>query len=53
MKVIDRTPFKGPEGTSRALDRVRATLKFGSNWYSEVQAQDAVATILGRQLDRV
>jgi hypothetical protein len=52
MKVIDRTPFKGPDGKISAMDRVRASMKYGSSWYDDVQAQDAAAAVLGRQLDR-
>jgi hypothetical protein len=52
MKIIDTTPFKGPDGQISAVDRVRAIAKYGSGWYSDVQAQDATAALLGRQLDR-
>jgi hypothetical protein len=52
MKIIDTTPFKGPDGQISAVDRVRAIAKYGSSWYSDVQAQDATAALLGRQLDR-
>jgi hypothetical protein len=52
MKVIDRTPFRGPDGKISALDRVRATMKYGSSWYADVQAQAAAASVLGRHLDR-
>lgn len=52
MKIIDRTPFKGPDGKISAVDRVRGTLRYGSAWYDEVQAQAAAASALGRQLDR-
>jgi len=52
MKIIDRTPFKGPDGQIGAMDRVRAMAKYGSTWYSDVQAQDATAALLGRQLER-
>jgi len=52
MKIVDRTPFKGREGQISAVDRVRAMARYGSSWYSDVQAQDATAALLGRQLDR-
>ena len=52
MKIIDRTPFKGPDGQISAVDRVRAMAKYGSSWYSDIQAQDATAALLSRVLDR-
>lgn len=52
MKIIDLTPFKGPGGQISAMDRVRAMARYGSSWYSDIQAQDATAALLGRQLDR-
>src|SRR5512139_514126 len=52
MKIIDRTPFKGPDGQISAVDRVRAMAKYGSGWYADVQAQDATAALLSRVLDR-
>jgi len=50
MRIVDRTPFKGPDGQISAVDRVRAMAKYGSRWYSDIQAQDATAALLGRQL---
>jgi hypothetical protein len=50
MRIVDRTPFKSPDGQISAVDRVRAMAKYGSKWYSDIQAQDATAALLGRQL---
>lgn len=52
MKIIDLTPFKGPDGQISTMDRVRAMTRYGTSWYSDVQAQDATVALLGRQLDR-
>lgn len=52
MKTIDQTPFRGQDGTISPMDRIQATLKFGTSWYGEIQAQDAAKEILGKYLAR-
>jgi len=52
MKIIDRTPYLSEKGQIGLLDRLQGTLKFGLNWYPEVQAQQAVMAVLERHLSR-
>lgn len=50
MKVIDQTPFRSESGEINLVNRVQGMLKFGASWYGRIQAQDAVAAILGKHL---
>jgi hypothetical protein len=52
MKIIDKTPFISENGEISALDRAKATLKFGTAWYPEIQAQQQVLPVLSQTLDR-
>lgn len=52
MKLIDRTPFLGPDGRIPLLDRLRGTLQFGFNWYPELEAQRVVLARLQKHLDK-
>lgn len=52
MKIIDKTPFLSEKGEIGLLDRLQGTLKFGLNWYPELEAQKAVISQLERLLER-
>jgi hypothetical protein len=53
MKLIDKTPFRSEETrTISPMDRIQATLKYGLSWYSEIEAQDKIVAVLGKNLDR-
>lgn len=52
MKIIDKTPFVSENGEISVMDRAKATLKFGTAWYPEIQAQQQVLPILSQTLDR-
>lgn len=52
MKIIDKTPFVSENGEISVMDRAKATLKFGTSWYPEIQAQQQVLPILSQTLDR-
>jgi len=53
MKIIDQTPYFNPEtGAISLTDRVRAIMKYGTNWIAEVQAQKSVVTALDKVLDK-
>lgn len=52
MKIIDKTPLQDEKGQIGILQRLQGTLKFGMNWYAELQAQKTVISQLERQLDK-
>ena len=52
MKIIDRTPFLSEKGQIGLLDRLQGTLKFGLNWYPEIEAQKTVIAQLERHLGK-
>src|SRR6266540_4702813 len=52
MKIIDKTPFQTEEGEIDFYGRVQGTLKYGFNWYGEIQAQQAVIAQLERLLEK-
>ncbi len=52
MKIIDQTPLVNEKGQISLLDKIKATLKFGSSWLSEIQGQKVVMETLGRTLDQ-
>jgi hypothetical protein len=52
MKVIDKTPFQDAQGNIGVPARVQGTLKFGPNWFPELEAQKSVITQLDRLLDK-
>ncbi len=52
MKIIDKTPFISENGEISLVDRAKATLKYGPDWYSEVQAQQQLLPVLSQTLER-
>ena len=52
MKIIDRTPFQNEQGQFNFMGRVQATLKFGFNWFGDLQAQKSVIDQLDRLLEK-
>ena len=53
MKIIDHTPFfNNDTGEIKFLDRLNATMKFGTGWIKEAEAQKQIMTVLGGVLDR-
>lgn len=48
MDVIERSKFVDDEGKISIMNRVSATLDFGSNWYGRMEAQKAVTERLDR-----
>jgi hypothetical protein len=52
MKIIDQTPFYNEKGEISLSDRLKAILKFGTNWITEVEAQREVMSVLGNLLDK-
>jgi hypothetical protein len=49
MKIIDKTSQQDASGNIGIIPRVQGTLKYGLNWFAELEAQK---TVIG-QLDRV
>ena len=52
MKLIDQTPLQDEEGKIGILQRVQGTLKYGFNWYPELEAQKAVLPLLSKGLGK-
>jgi hypothetical protein len=52
MKIIDKTPFRQPDGSIKFVDRVKASLKYGLPWYDRIQAQDKIIPTLEKHLGR-
>jgi hypothetical protein len=52
MKIIDKTPFRGEDGSISLIDRIQATLKYGLPWYDRIQAQEKIIAVFEKQLGR-
>lgn len=52
MKIIDKTPLQDAKGEINFIARIQGTLKYGFNWFAELEAQKAVITQLDRMLEK-
>lgn len=52
MKFIDKTPFQDASGNVGIAGRLQGTLKYGPNWFPELEAQRSVINQLNRLLDK-
>lgn len=52
MKVYDKTPLQDQQGNINIIARIQGTLKYGMNWFSELEAQKSVISQLDRLLDK-
>lgn len=52
MRIIDKTPFQDANGNINIIARIRGTLKYGMNWYPELEAQKKVIPQMDRHLDK-
>ncbi len=52
MKIIDKTPFQDEKGEISLLGRIQGTLKFGFDWYGEMEAQKNLVGQLNRALEK-
>jgi hypothetical protein len=52
MKIIDKTPFVSETGEISLVDRAKATMKFGTSWFPEVEAQRQILPIFNQVLDK-
>ena len=50
MKLIDQTPLQDEKGEIGIIQRVQGTLKYGLNWYPELEAQKLALSLLERGL---
>jgi hypothetical protein len=52
MKIIDKTPFLDDKGGISFSARLQGMLKYGFNWYADVEAQKGVIAQLDRALEK-
>lgn len=52
MRIIDKTKEQDEAGNISPIARVQGTLKYGLNWYSEIEAQKDVIAQLDRLLEK-
>lgn len=52
MKIIDKTSLQDANGNVNIIARVQGTLKYGLNWYGELQAQKTVIAQMDRILEK-
>lgn len=52
MKIIDKTPLQDEKGVISFTARIQGTLKYGLNWYAELESQKAVIAQLDRALEK-
>jgi hypothetical protein len=52
MKIIDKTPLQDQKGEISFSARIQGTLKYGLSWFSDLEAQKFVVTLLDRTLEK-
>jgi hypothetical protein len=52
MKLIDQTPLQNEQGEIGIIQRLQGTLKYGLEWYPELEAQKVVIAHLTRVLGK-
>jgi len=52
MKIIDKTSLQDENGNINIIARVQGTLKYGLNWYGELEAQKTVIAQIDRMLEK-
>jgi hypothetical protein len=52
MKIIDKTPLQDANGNISFIARIQGTLKYGLNWFAELEAQKTVIAQLDRSLEK-
>lgn len=52
MKIIDKTALQDANGNINIIARVQGTLKYGLNWFPELEAQKTVIAQLDRMLEK-
>ena len=51
MNIIDHSSFVDDKGEITFVERIRGTLRHGSSWYADMQAQETVVSRLENALD--
>ena len=51
MIIIDKTPYRSPNGQPSPIGQIQGMLKYGMSWQARLKAQDLVIAILEKQLD--
>lgn len=52
MKIIDKTPFQNAQGEVDLSGRIQGTLRYGFDWFGELEAQKSVISQLERLLEK-
>ncbi len=52
MRIIDKTPLQDASGNINFVARIQGTLKYGFNWYPELEAQKVVMGQLDKLLEK-
>lgn len=52
MKIVDKTPLQDEKGEISFTARIQGTLKYGLNWFAELEAQKVAIAQLDRYLDK-
>lgn len=52
MKIIDKTSLQDEKGEINFIARIQGTLKYGLNWFAELEAQKAVIVQMDRYLEK-
>ena len=52
MRIIDKTPLQDASGNINFFARIQGTLKYGFNWYPELEAQKVVMGQLDKLLEK-
>ena len=52
MRIIDKTPLQDASGNISFFARIQGTLKYGFNWYPELEAQKVVMGQLDKLLEK-
>ena len=52
MKIIDKTPLQDEKGEISFTARIQGTLKYGLNWFAELEAQKIAIAQMDRYLEK-
>lgn len=52
MKIIDKTPLQDEQGNINFTARIQGTLKYGTSWFAEMEAQKIALALLDRGLEK-
>lgn len=52
MKIIDKTPLQDDKGEISFFNRIQGTLKYGMNWYNDLEAQKTVIDQMNQMIEK-